>query len=1082
MSNPNYLLDNTPDRRVVDRLRTHLDAAANFDVVSAYFSIYGYELLADLLANVGQTRFLFGDPTSIEDVDPGRTEGRNFRLTDSGLAPTQILHQKELARRCAEWVAAGAVDIRSIRQANFLHGKMYITDDAAIVGSSNFTRSGLGGSARPNLEINVDMPDPALRDELREWFDNLWNDEARTYDVKQEVLDALGRISRDYSPEIVYFKTLYEMFKDRIADMEREADAARQTRLSEKRIWQDLYEFQREGARSIIRQLQRNNGCILADSVGLGKTYTALAVIKYYELRNKSVLVLCPNKLRENWALYPRYNNRLNNPFRDDQFGYTVLAHTDLSRDGGRSGNIDLGDFNWGAYDLVVIDESHNFRNDGGKRYKKLFEEIIKDGAQTQVLMLSATPVNTSLIDLRNQIHLMTQGRADHFLETESIANLNTVMAAAQAEFKSWEEDSKKAGVRRDKSGLMAKFGPEFQRLLSTVSIARSRRQIQQSYAEEMERIGQFPTHEKPVNAYPEADTQQPVSYKDLSDRIGQFALSIYQPSAYLHDPNRRQQLEDEKSKFNFNQRDREHYLVAMLRVNFLKRLESSPHSLALTLERTIAKMDNLLERMDRFENTAELAGETPDEEDVGDDDDFLINHARRPYRLDELDRDRWRADIMRDRETLDAVRERVAAITPERDGKLQDLQAQIRRRIESPTTDNDGKENRKLLAFTTFKDTALYLYENLRQEAEARGVRMAMVAGDETRDTAPPSDAGGRYETRFQEILTDFAPVARNRRDDGTIAQDIDILIATDCISEGQNLQDCDTVVNYDIHWNPVRLIQRFGRIDRIGSRSASVRMINYWPTPNMQEYLDLENRVMARMALVDTTGGGEELFTEAGLAEGAQMELTFRDEQLRRMRDEILDIDDLGDGVVLSDFSMDYFLVQLRKFLEKNRDMLENMPFGAYAVTPEPPKDAHGPGVIFLLKQRNAGRPAPGSRPASPVHPYYLVYIGDNGTIRFGCANARQALEAFDAATAGKTDPITALSDEFTRETQQGQDMSHYNDLVEAVIAHIRQSSATAVAQGLSTGGRGFTLPRAGETPATQEDFELVTWLVIK
>ncbi len=1079
----NHMLDNR-DFTVVEYLREHLADVGKFSIVSAYFSIYGYELLADKLTHEKETRFLFGDPSSVDDLTPGEKDAKAFTLTERGLHPKQTLTQKHLAAQCARWLQSDAVAVRSVKQSNFLHGKMYLMTGAGVVGSSNFTQNGLGGSRRPNLEINLAVSAPALLAELQAWFDDLWADEALTYDVKQRVLEALNRLGQDYAPEFIYFKTLYELFRERL-DAQLDSDQQiRDRRLTETAVWNTLYEFQKDGVKSIINRLQQFNGCILADSVGLGKTYTALAVIKYYELCNERVLVLCPNKLRQNWALYPVYQMQAGNPFVEDRFSFTVLAHTDLSRDGGTSGGVDLERLNWGAFNLVVIDESHNFRNDGGKRYERLLNDIIKSGGKTKVLMLSATPVNTSLIDLRNQVHLMTERDEGHFRESLNVGHVGNVMATAQREFRQWENE--KQGRRSaDKARLLARLGTDFLRLLDGISIARSRRQITQFYAAEMDRIGQFPRHAAPQNHYPDTDLRRELSYEELAEQIRAFSLSIYRPSDYLIDKVRQLALQMEKEERNFNQRDREHYLVGMLRTNFLKRLESSPHSLNLTLERTIEKMDALLERI------ASYAGRGRDGGDVGDDlpdrdeddEDFVINRARNPYHLRELDLPRWKADIEQDRQTLTFLRARVRVISPERDGKLQRLRQALRARVRKPTTDVDGKTNRKLLVFTTFKDTALYLYNALREDAATLGLRMAMVSGDSTRDSARDDLRDGPHggASRFHAILSDFAPKARGRGEHGG-RPDVDLLIATDCISEGQNLQDCDTVLNYDIHWNPVRLIQRFGRIDRIGSRNAAVHMVNYWPTQDMDAYLKLENRVMARMALVDATASGsDDPFAEEELREGVQLELNFRDRQLLRLKEEILDLDDLSDSVVMSDLSLDYFLAQLRQYLERYKKELEAAPNGAYAIAPAPPEGA-GPGAIFLLRQRNAAPVGPRQRVASPVHPFYLVYIKRDGTIRYGCSNARQALQAFESAASGKTRPLQELCDRFDRETKQGKEMSRYDSLLNDVMSHVRQREAATAATSLGRDGpRDFMLPKTSESPKDLTDFELITWLIL-
>ena len=1069
-----HILDNQA-ATVGDYLRRKLRGADAFDLASAYFTIYGYELLAEELDRVGSVRFLFGDPTSVEDLDPGADEPKSFEVTERGLEPNHTLQQKALAKQCAQWVSKDSVAVRSISRANFLHGKMYLTtssgDAAGVVGSSNFTKRGLGGSDRPNLEINLTTDDADSLAELQDWFDRLWGNDRLTKDVKQEVLDSLERIGGDYAPEPVYYKTLYELFRKDIDARLAGDDAATATGFRDSRIWNALYEFQKDGAKSAIAKLMAHNGCILADSVGLGKTYTALAVIKYFELHNQHVLVLCPRKLFENWSLYPAIYGHRQNPFREDRFGFTVLAHTDLSRTSGSSGGVNLANFHWENYGLVVIDESHNFRNDGGQRYQRLLEEVVKAGANTKVLMLSATPVNTSLIDLRNQVYLMTEGREDAFQQSLGVGSIRTMMAAAQGQFKAWETEQAKRN-RRDKAQLLENLGADFLRLLGGVSISRSRRQIERFYADEMERVGQFPKHEKPDNRYPKTDLKGELSYQDLAERIGQFTLSVYQPSEYVTDPARLQELEDTRKRQNFNQQDSERFLIGMMRTNFLKRLESSAHSLTLTLDRTVGKIEDLLGKIERYQNGSQsntALGEAevlPDEDD--EDEEFFVGGSRRPYRLSELDLPRWQADLGRDKATLAAVRRQVAAITPDRDGKLREIKRAIRKRVKSPTANRDGNPNRKLLVFTTFKDTAQYLYDNLSGLAAELGVHMAMVSGDETRTAVGAND--------FNAILTNFAPVARNRPG-ASGESDIDLLIATDCISEGQNLQDCDTVLNYDIHWNPVRLIQRFGRIDRIGSRSQSVRMLNYWPTSDMDVYLKLESRVQARMALADIAASGDEdPFTEAD----AQLELNFRDEQLLKLRDEVLIIDDLDDGPVMSDFTLDHFLTQLLRYLEANKDALEAMPHGTYAVAPSEP-DAQ-PGVIFFLRQRKATPAETRQRLASPVHPFYFCYIRDNGNIRFGCGNARQTLAVFEAAAVGETAPITELCDRFDGETKQGRDMSLYDKLLNDLIAHIRQTHNSAQIEGLRSGGRGFMLSADSETPRSATDFELLTWLVIK
>ena len=1094
MSNRNTRIRDNHDRGTVgDFLKSNIENGSSLSVVSAYFTIHAFEALKRHLWEIDGLRFLFGEPDFIKNLDARNTDPKAFKIEDEGLQLDKPLQQRPIAQECADWIK-DKVEIKSTRQSNLLHGKMYHIanngEEKAIMGSSNFTVQGLGlGQSNNNIELNLEVEDDQDRQDLKAWFDDVWNDDERVEDVKKKVIDRLEKLGDDQAPEFIYYKTLYELFRDELETRMNNEQKLEDTHLYDTKIWDTLYAFQQDGVKSVIARLLRHNGCILADSVGLGKTYTALAVIKFFELRNDRVLVLCPKKLRENWALYPVYYRQLNNPFEKDKFGYSLLAHTDLSRYSGDADGTDLAGFNWSNFDLVVIDESHNFRNDTKperddagnitrhSRYTRLLEDVIKEGAQTKVLMLSATPVNTSLIDLRNQIYLMTEKREDAFQKSLGISNIRALLGQAQRTFKAWE-DNPDAGGGRDKSKLLNELGADFFQLLGGVSIARSRRHIKSFYADEIERIGEFPKQPKPENHHPLTDLNGELSYKYLADQIEKFSLSVYTPSSYVISEEAIQRLAKEKQDFRFNQLDREKFLIGMMQTNFLKRLESSAHSLTETLERTIGKIDTLLEKIDRYEQNQQMLNADTEllldddilPEDDEDDEEFLVNKARHPYHLEELDCVRWKEDLIKDKGTLSKAYESVKAITPDRDGKLQAIKTHIRDKAEHPPTDKDGETNRKLLVFTTFKDTAEYLYENLSDLAKELNLNMAMVSGDVTRTKSRPNN--------FNAILTNFAPRARGRADNGD--DEINLLIATDCISEGQNLQDCDTVLNYDIHWNPVRIIQRFGRIDRIGSRNLSVRMINYWPTEDMEVYLRLQSRVQARMALADAAATGSEDPLNESAYEQAQMELNFRDRQLKQLREEVLDFDDLSDGVVLSDFTLDYFFTQLLRYLENNKKELEATSNGVYAVTHDEDRPMET-GVIFFLRQQNTITDIQ-RKTASPIHPFYAVYIRNSGDIRYGCANTRQVLDLFESAAVGKSKPQPDLCLQFDTETQNGENMGLYNELLKAVINHISRAHTTTQTRNLRRGGpRDFKLTPRSEAPKDASDFELVTWLVI-
>ncbi len=1089
-------------RRVGDFLREQIVVGSRLSIVSAYFTIYAYESLREALENAVGTRFLYGEPRGVGSMDPDEDKTKSFRLNeDRGIDLNNILTQKPLARACAAWIER-QVEIRTVRQANFLHGKLYHIANksrasAVLSGSSNFTRRGLGFGRSPNIELNIDVRDETDHDQLIRWFDELWNDETLTRDAKPDVLAALERLGRAYAPEFVYYKTLFHVFEDKLLERGAQDRLLQDINLYDTEIWKTLYEFQKDGATSAINRLLRHNGCIIADSVGLGKTWTALAVIKFFELRNERVLILCPKKLEDNWVRYASWANLRNNPFEKDRLNYTVLAHTDLSRYKGRSAQINLANFNWGAFDLIVIDESHNFRNEGRdrtdevgnivrrSRYNRLLEEVIKDGIRTKVLMLSATPVNTSLRDLRNQIYLMTEKRQNAFQETLRIGDIQTMFGVAQREFQQWETERSGNG-KADKAALLQRLGADFLSLLDAVSIARSRAHISRFYPKVAEEIGGFPKRATPENLYPTADEEGELTYDDLHDRIGDFRLAVYMPSQYLKDPS---VLEEEKKEHFFDQRDRERWLIGMLRVNLLKRLESSVHALMLTTERILKKMDDI----DRLIEAWRVRGENgefdsrPDEDE--EDEEFVVGRGRQ-YRLDDLNVDRWQHDLREDRRVFRELHRLVRRVTPERDFKLAELKEVLRRKTERAPEDKDGHANRKALVFTTFADTARYLYDHLESWARDNlGVQIALITGgDGNRSTSGI--------TGFVEILEQFAPVAQQGYG---IDGKIDILIATDCLSEGQNLQDCDLVVNYDIHWNPVRLMQRFGRIDRLGSRNKQVSMINFWPTEDLDRYLNLKNRVEARMALANAaaTGLDDPLEKDANTTAGTEGEwvhgeLAFRDEQLIRLRDEILNFDEVDDGISMSDLTLDDFLADLLQYVQQNRAELEAAPFGIYAVAAadvagnrksarnDAPSDqqlhSFSPGAIFCLKQRTDTA----ERTPNVLQPYFLVYVREDGTVRYTFRQAKHSLTLFRQLAAGQPDVRVDLEDAFDEETEHGQYMDKYDGFIDAALRNIAGTFRAVELQQLKR-DRGAKLTRKPKWPDPSKEFELITWFVI-
>ena len=1083
--------DNHQRGSVGEFIREKLQAGSAVSMVSAYFTIYAYAALQDQLNDIGHLRFLFGEPRFVAGIDPGKTDKRAYRIEDHGLQLANRLEQSATARACAEWIR-DKVEIRSIRQANLLHGKMYhianggVTD--AIVGSSNFTLSGLGlAGASSNIELNLIVDGRRDREDLRAWFDALWNDTRLVEDVRQQVLAYLAQLYQDNPPEFLYFKTLYHLFEAYLAEEAQSSLLAIQQQIVDSDIWKALFEFQKDGVKGAINKMLAHSGCILADSVGLGKTYEALAIIKYFELRNERVLVLCPKKLRDNWTVYQAQNNSELNPFVRDRFAYTVLSHTDLSRDGGRTGDVDLATLNWGNYDLVVIDESHNFRNNAPgrrdengviirpSRYQRLMQEIIQSGVKTKVLLLSATPVNNTLKDLRNQIYFITEGQDDALHASLGIGSIQETLRVAQLTFNDWAGRSSE----RKTSELMERLSSGFFKLLDGLTIARSRRHVQRYYRASLAQLGGFPERLKPQSLYPAIDLHDEfMSYDRLNDEIERYQLSLFNPSRYVL-PEHRARYERELVA-QFSQATRENYLIGMMKVNFLKRLESSVHAFDLTLKRTIQKMDDLKARIQRFQQfqaaNPDLDFDELTVEDVDDEElaaAFEVSKAR--FKLAHLDMDRWLTELRRDREQLHILELSAREITPARDAKLAELKRLIRRKAQSPTVDRQGRPNRKLLVFTAFADTAVYLYDALASwAAEELGLHTALVSGG----SAENRTTFGRNE--FSQILVNFSPVAKRRSLMKGMPQEgeIDLLIATDCISEGQNLQDCDTLINYDIHWNPVRVIQRFGRIDRIGSINPAVRLVNFWPTQDLDKYISLKARVEARMALVDLAATADDnLLNVEELEDLITEDLKYRDRQLKRLREEVLDLEDFTESVTLTDFTLDDFRAELTRYIEANRQALHDAPLGLFAVVPPHPDfPVIQPGVIFCLRQAGGGR----SDTVNPLQPYFLVYVLDDGMVRFTFTHPKQILEILRALCAGKTQPYDDLCRLFDQQTQGGADMGRIDDLLQRALISL-QKTFTRRAGSLLQVGRDAVLPARNQQITDQTEFELITWLVI-
>jgi len=836
-------------------------------------------------------------------------------------------------------------------------------------------------------------------------------------------------------------------------------------------IWQKLYNFQKDAALAIINKLEKYNGCILADSVGLGKTFTALAVIKYYENRNKSVLVLCPKRLSDNWNTFKL--NLLNNPIATDRLRYDVLYHTDLSRTSGYSNGIPLDRINWSNYDLIIIDESHNFRNGGQtygelgekeNRYLRLLNQVIRKGVKTKVLMLSATPVNNRFTDLRNQLALAYEG--DEGLINDKLSTRNTIdviFRRAQTAFNKWSEF---IAAERTTENLLSMLDFDFFELLDCVTIARSRKHIERYY--DTAEIGTFPERNKPISLRCGLTTlPDAISYNDIYNRLSKLNLSIYTPSNYILSSKIEKYEEKygtEMANTRFKQTDRELGILVLMRINLLKRLESSVYAFRLTLGRIINTIDDIIEEIENYDPAKAIVLKDLNDLDFDMDDqntEYFTVGRNVKIELSDMDYITWLEDLKLDRQVLSDLLYNIEIITPEHDYKLKVLMNAIEDKLANPI----NNANKKIIIFSAFADTVEYLYKHVSNLLTQKyGLHSAMVTGAIGSKTTVP-----KLRTEFNTILTCFAPLAKDKylimpdQDSG-----IDMLIATDCISEGQNLQDCDYLINYDIHWNPVRIIQRFGRIDRIGSKNDVIQLVNFWPDLDLDDYIKLKVRVEARMkiSIMTATGDDNPIADDKG-------DLEYRRQQLERLQNEVVDIEEMSTGVSIMDLGLNEFRMDLISYIKDNPD-LDKTPFGMHAIVTSNGEELP-PGVIYVLKNIN-----PGVNPENQnrLHPFYIVYISDQGAVVSNHLEPKQTLDILRLICKNKTEPILDLCRQFNTMTDDGKKMVKYSDLLQETISSIINVNVESDIDSLFKPG-GTTALRTNISGLN--DFELICFVVV-
>ena len=1057
------LIKNTGNDRVVDELRTCLVPQSSIDIASPKFSLFAFAEVRSLLEKLNLCRLVI---PAAKDTD------LNILGSDSDRPFRNHLQTRWLARSCSQWIQNN-VEVRGapsfLPQSTIIANHPDSPQQRIVTGNCPFTTDGLGLTPGNQFSLIQCAEGPEESAMLGSWFTALWNSLPSTSDAKINLLASLQDLASHRDPFTIYTLFLHHLFKDRGEELDEDQIVKAATGIRNTVVWKKLFRFQRDGVVGAIDKLNRFGGCIIADSVGLGKTFEALAIIKYHELRNYRVLVLCPKRLRDNWTIYKANDRR--NILAADRLNYDVLNHTDLSRDGGSSGDIDLAHVNWGNYDLVVIDESHNFRNKSthkGKesRYDRLMRKIIKEGVRTRVLMLSATPVNNRLADLRNQIAFATEGD-DAALLDYGISSIDSTTRLAQRQFNRWLELEE---AEKTPSQLIEMLGFDYFTLLDQLTIARSRKHIEKYYG--ISETGRFPERLRPINIKPDVDSAGEFrSIRDINTEIRRLNLASYAPLRYVlphkqaaYDAKYSTQIRGGESFFR--QVDREESLIHLLRVNVLKRMESAVSSFALTVKRQLHDVESTLARIESHADDIEEIDIT----DVDIDDpvfESLLVGRKVKVLLHDVDLIRWKQDLIEDRNRLATLHAAAKQVNASRDAKLNALRDVIAHKCKNQI--NNG--NNKVIVFTAFADTANYLYEQLAGwSKETLGIETALVTGSGRNQTTLP---GLRKD--LATILTAFSPRSKERPADMANEGELDLLIATDCISEGQNLQDCDWLVNYDIHWNPVRIIQRFGRIDRIGSPNDSIQLVNFWPNMELEEYINLEQRVSGRMVLLDISATGEENLIEQ--QSGNQMnDLEYRRKQLLKLQDAVIDLEDLSTGVSITDLTLTDFRIDLAQYRKAHPDKLESLPLGTCAVSTTAEVEIP-PGIIFCLRAEGAAA-AKVTETGYPLAPHYLVHVGDDGTVLLPYTQAKRILDRLKRLSLGRDFPDVTACASFDKSTRHGEDMKHAQRLLAASVASVvGKSEERAVASLFSPGG---THAIKGEF-AGINDFEVMAYLVV-
>ena len=1078
-----------------DELKNGLLPGAKLKIAASCFSIYAYEALKQQLEQVDELEFIFTAPTFVEEeaVDKLKKEKREFHIPDEGkeraffgsefeIQLKNKLTQKAIARECADWIRRKAKFRSNITNAPMQSFAVAASSQQTTLYQTlqGFTAVDLGyekGNAISNVMFAIE--EPSFTKQFISLFDQVWQNQGMVADVTGRIVQYMSTVYQENPPEQIYFQLIYNLFNEFLEDINEDVLPNDKTGYRDSLIWKKLFNYQRDAATGIINKLETYNGCILADSVGLGKTFTALAVVKYYELRNKSVLVLCPKKLAENWTNYN--SNFTTNPFVKDRFNFDVLCHTDLQRTKGESLGMSLSRVNWGNYDLVVIDESHNFRNNQAykeqeTRYQTLMNKVIRSGVKTKVLMLSATPVNNKFSDLKNQLALAYEGdSATLHKQLDTHLGIDEIFKRAQKAFNNWAELDPE---QRTATALLTALDFDFFRLLDSVTIARSRRHIQTFY--DTKDIGRFPTRNRPLSFQPPLTQHAGViGFNEIFEQLSGLRLAVYAPVSYIL-PSRMAKYEAmydtnvQGGKSRLRQADREKALQRLMTINLLKRLESSVQAFRLTLQGLQRLLKEALGNIDAFKRQGSDSGmdearvltgardwDLEDEGELEELADAFSTGGKIKINLADMDIVSWERHLNDDLHIIDGLLTEMAKVTPQQDAKLAHLKNLLQQKWQNPI--NPG--NRKVLLFTAFADTADYLYEQLAPLCQQHRLHLGKVTGS----SAAKSTVGKGYD--FQSLLTLFSPRSKEKAHIlPNESAELDLLIGTDCISEGQNLQDCDYLVNYDIHWNPVRIIQRFGRVDRIGSLNECIQLVNYWPDISLDEYINLKERVENRMVISDLTSTGDDNVLTA-----QANDVAYRKEQLKRLQEEVIDLEDVKTGISITDLGLNEFRMDLLNYLKTHPD-ITHLPNGLHTVVAADPERGLLPGVIFALRNRHAGV---NIDQQNRLHPYYLIYMADNGDVAINHLQAKPLLDRIRAACKGKESADEVVCQRFNQSTQDGRKMAHYSVLLDQAIHAMVAVKEQSDIDSLFSGGPTTALKNE---IAGLDQFELINFIVVQ